>query len=241
MAGLATNFFFGILRVSVLLALLGPEETVAGYGRTDLYTYTALSQALIAYTTLFGWYDLMNSVYTGEVANDLLKPMGFFQFWLARDVGRAMVAFFLRGVTIMVIYSLFFEMVHPTSVEQWTAVAITLVLCLLVSFTFRFLLNLSAFWTPNARGIGRFGFVLCLFFSGFLMPLSFFPAWVQQLAYLTPFPYMLNVVVEIYLGKLTGAALLQTLLLQTLWALGLFLVGQWGLRTAVKRLVILGG
>ncbi len=240
-AGLVTNFFFGILRVSVLLAILGSQTSIEGYGRADLFTYMALTQMMIAYLSLFGWYDLMNAVYTGEVANDLLKPIGFFSFWLAQDGGRAAVAFVLRGVTIMALYSLFFEMAHPGDVGHWAAVCLALVLAWLVSFTFRFLLNLAAFWTPNARGIGRFGYTIAGFFSGFLMPLAFFPAWVQTLAALTPFPAMLNVVVEVYLGHLTGQALAQALLWQTAWAVGLYVTGQMVLRSAVKRLVILGG
>jgi ABC-2 type transport system permease protein len=241
MAGLVTNFFFGILRVSVLLAILGSQERLEGYGRAELFTYMALTQALIVYLSLFGWYDLMNAVHSGEVATDLLKPMGLVSFWLARDVGRAAVALLLRGITIMALYALFFEMVHPTSLGQATAVAISLVLALLISFGFRFLLNLAAFWSPNARGIGRFGFTLSWFFSGFLMPLAFFPAWVQQIAYLTPFPYMLNVIVDIYTGQLTGSALWATLLVQLCWAGLLLALAQVVLRTAVKRLVILGG
>jgi ABC-2 type transport system permease protein len=225
----------------VLLALLGQQEMLEGYGRAELFTYMALTQALIVYLSLFGWYDLINAVHTGEVATDLLKPMGLFQFWLARDIGRAMVAFLLRGLTIMALYDLFFELVHPTSLGQWAAVALATILSLLVSFAFRFLLNLAAFWSPDARGIGRFGFVFAWFFSGFLMPLALFPEWVQRLASLTPFPQMLNVVVEIYVGKLAGPALAQALLGQAFWAVLLVALGQVVFRTAVKRLVILGG
>ena len=111
----------------------------------------------------------------------------------------------------------------------------------LVSFSWHFLVNLAAFWVPNARGIGRFGFIVAWFFSGFLMPLRFFPEWVVRLAYLTPFPHMVNTVVNVYLGDLTGQALFQALLFQALWAVALIALGQLVLRAAVRRLVILGG
>lgn len=82
-AGLITNFGFGWLRVSVLLALYDGRSIVAGITETDLYAYVALTQAVITYLAIFGWFDLMNSVYTGEVGSDLLKPMSYFRFWLA--------------------------------------------------------------------------------------------------------------------------------------------------------------
>ena len=240
-AGLVTNFGFGWLRVSVLLALYGDRPVVAGITVTGLYAYVALTQAVITYLAMFGWYDLMNSVHTGEVGTDLLKPMNYFQFWLAQDAGRAAVAFLLRGVVIMGLFSLVFPLTYPDTFFQWLALATAVCLSWLVSFTYRFLINLAAFWTPNARGIGRFGFIAAMFFSGFLMPLRLYPDWLQTVCRWTPFPHMLNTVVEVYLGILQGPALWQALLMQLVWAIGLAALGQILLRTAVRRLVILGG
>lgn len=236
-----TNLFFGLLQAAVLLALYGERDTVAGLSTQDIITYTGLTQAAIVYLSIFGWYDLMNAVHSGEIAGDLLKPMRLFTFWLAQDLGRALVGLVLRGLTIMVIYALFFDITYPASLAQWLALALTLALSWLLSFAYRFLVNLTAFWSPDARGIGRFAFMVILFFSGFLMPLRFFPDWVQTLAYLTPFPHMLNTVVEVYLGVLSGPALLNALLAQALWAVGLIALGQWVLARGTKRLVILGG
>lgn len=241
LAGLATNFFFGLLRAAILLALYGEREVVAGMTTQDVITYTALTQAVIAYLSLFGWYDLMNSVHSGEIAADLLKPMSLFNFWMARDFGRAAAAVLWRGITIMLLYSLFFDLTVPQSAGQWLALWAAILLSWLVSFSWNFLINLAAFWTPNARGVGRFGFLVAWFLSGFLMPLRFFPSWLVQLAYLTPFPHMLNSVVEIYLGILQGKDLLLALLMQMVWAGLLIALVQLVLRTAVRRLVILGG
>jgi len=240
-AGLVTNVFFGLMRVAVLLALYGERRVVEGFTVQGVVTYTGLTQALITYLSIFGWYELMNSVHRGEVAADLLKPVNYFSLWLAQDAGRALVNLLLRGLTIMVIYALIFDLAYPQSVAQWLALTLSLVLAWLLSFAYRFLVNLAAFWSPDARGVGRLGFVVVLFFSGFLMPLRFFPEWVQTLAYWTPFPHMLNTVVEVYLDVLTGPALAQALALQAAWAVGLILLCQLVLGRAVRRLVILGG
>ena len=240
-AGLITNFGFGWLRVSVLLALYNGRPAVEGITVSGLYAYVALTQAVITYLALFGWFDLMNSVHTGEIGADLLKPMSYFNFWLAKDAGRAAISFLLRGVVIMLFFGLVFPMTYPADFGQWLALATAVLLSWLVSFTFRFLINLAAFWTPNARGIIGSGYVLSWFLSGFLMPLRLFPDWLQTLAHLTPFPHMLNTVVEVYLGILPGTALWQTLLTQLVWAVGLAVLGQIVLKTAVRRLVILGG
>ena len=240
-AGLITNLFFGLLRVAIFLALYGERQEVAGMTVQDVITYTGLTQAVIAFLSLFGWFELMDSVHSGEVAADLLKPMNYFTFWLAKDLGRAAVNLLLRGLTLMFLYALVFDLTYPTGLGQWLALAASLILSWLVSFSFRFLVNLAAFWTPNARGVGRFAFVTSWFLSGFMMPVRFYPEWLIRLANLTPFPTMLNTVVEVYLGVVDGAALAQALLLQLAWFAALAAASQLVLRAAVRRLVILGG
>ncbi len=240
-AGLATNFFFGLIRVAILLALYGDRQVVEGYTVADIITYTALTQAVIAYLGMFGWFDLMNSVHTGEIATDLLKPMSFFRFWLAQDLGRALVNFLLRGIGVMILYGLLFELVYPKTAVQILATILTLILSWLVSFGWRFLINLAAFWSPNSRGAIRLGFTLSWFFSGFLMPLRFLPDWVQTIANFTPFPHLLETVVNVYLGIYTTPELIQALLTQAVWAVSLIALSQLVLQAGTKRLVILGG
>jgi ABC-2 type transport system permease protein len=215
LAGLATNFFFGLLRAAILIALYGTAQEVAGLS--------------------------LQGAVSGDISSDLLKPMRYYTFWLAKDLGRALASFLVRGVTILVAYALVFDVTFPTSAGHWLAVGVSLVLSTMISFSWRFLVNLSAFWTPDARGVGRFAFILSWFMSGFLMPLRFFPDWFVQLCHLTPFPATVNTVVEVYLGVLTGPEMVQAMGFQLLWFLILLIACQITLRAGVRKLVIQGG
>jgi ABC-2 type transport system permease protein len=241
LAGLVTNFFFGILRAAILVALYDTQPVVEGISLQEAITYAALTQALIGYLSLFNWFDLMETVYTGEIATDLLKPMNYLSYWMARDLGRAVMQLIFRGLVLIAGYALLFDLAWPQNLSQWFAIGLAIIFSWVLSFLWRFLISLSAFWTPNARGILRFFFTLSWFFSGFLMPLRFFPDWVIKLSYLTPFPHMLSTVVETYLGVLQGPELMQALIAQVFWIICLFLAAQLALRAGVRRLVILGG
>ena len=241
LAGLITNVFFGLIRASVLVALFGQQSEVSGYTVTSIITYTGLSQALIAYLMLFGWYDLMDGVHTGEISTQLLKPLSLFRYWLAHDLGRAIAHLFLRGVSIMLIYELMFDLTYPKDLGQWLALLVSLFFAWWLSMVWRFLVNLAAFWSPNAQGFGRLLFFAANFFSGFMMPLGLFPDWLQTLCYLTPFPYMINVVIEIYLNIITGSELVFLLALQLIWILGLSLISQFILTMGIRKLAIAGG
>ena len=240
-AGLVTNLAFGVMRVAVLLAILGDRAQLEGFDEAGLITYVALTQAVIGYMSLFGWYDLMNSVHSGEISNDLLKPAGFLQLWFARDVGRAAVNFFFRGILFMVFFEIFYDLRYPGSALTWLVLAVTLVNGLLISFAYRFLINVTAFWTPQALGIIRFGFIISWFFTGQLMPLRLFPEWVQTIARWTPFPHILNSIAELYAGLLSQQEMLLMLLQQIGWIVILFAACQVALRAGTKRLIILGG
>ncbi|HKJ26815.1 MAG TPA: ABC-2 family transporter protein [Anaerolineales bacterium] len=241
LAGLTTNFFFGLLRAAIMIALYQNRDVVAGYDLPMAITFTALGQGMIAYLSLFHWYDLMYTVYSGEVATDLLKPVGYFRYWLAKDFGRAVSAFLTRGVTILIAYELVLDLVYPQGWKGWLYFAAAILLGWLVGFGFRFLVNMISFWTPNAAGFGRFFFLSAYALSGMLMPLAFYPEIVQKIAYITPFPQTVYVPIEIFLGLLNESQIWNALGRQALWAVGLILAGQIVQRAGVRRLVVQGG
>jgi len=141
MAGLATNFFFGIIRAAILVALYDTRLSVAEISLQGAVTYAALTQAIIAYQSFFGWTKIMDTIYTGDVSSDLLKPIGYFRLWLAKDLGRAGVNIFLRGITLMLGYTLIFDMTKPRGGWQWLALGASIFLSWLLNFAWRFLIK----------------------------------------------------------------------------------------------------
>ena len=241
LAGLSTNLFFGLIRAAVMVALYGPNREVDGMSIQDAITFTGLTQASIAYLSLFGWFEIIFSVKSGNIAADLLKPVDYFKYWMAQDLGRAGVNLVTRGLTIMAFYALVFDITVPNSPIQWLTLISAMFLAWLVSFAWRFLINLSAFWVQDAIGFSRFFFALSWFLSGFLVPLRFLPAWFVKICYLTPFPHMVTTPIDIYLGLKTGPEALLALLAQTIWVLILIVIGQIVLHIGIHRLVIQGG
>ena len=240
-ASLVTTLFFGLLRAYVLVALFGQQEVVAGISLQGAITYSGLVQGLIAYLAIFGWYDLMNAVDSGEISTDLLRPTAFFNYWLSRNLGHSMAQLLMYTLPLMFIYAFIFDIIWPRSLIQWVAFIISLLLSWLVTFAWHFLVNLASFWTPNARGISIFVYGFVSILSGFAMPLRFYPDWFIQFAEWTPFPMMVNLCIEIYLGVIPEQDLLWHLSQQLAWAVILVTIGQFVLRAGLRRLVIQGG
>jgi len=240
-AGLATNLFFGLLRALLLIALYGNAQEVNGLSLTGAITYVGLTQSMIAYLSLFGSNELTDSIYSGAIGADLLKPAPFFVICLGRDFGKSLVNLGGRGILFMLLFSLFFPVIVPQGLGVWLTLTVSMILAWLISFSWRYLVSLAAFWTPDARGILRITGTLSQLLSGFIMPLRLLPHWFSSLAQFTPFPSMVNNSVEIYLGTVQGAQSWNVLWLQAAWVVVLIGLSSLVFRAGIRRLVIQGG
>ena len=103
------------------------------------------------------------------------------------------------------------------------------------------MVNISAFWLLDYRGVGTLAQVLWTFLAGFVMPLALFPPAVRSVSEALPFAGMLQTPVDIFLEQYHGLALAGVMLRQLLWALVLLLLGRWLLAAATRKLVVQGG
>lgn len=241
LSGLFTNLMFGFFRAAVLIALYDEQTIVNGLSIRGAITYAGLTQAVIGLLSFFHWYELMHTVYDGKVGSDLLKPVNYFLYWLGNDLGRAFGSLIIRGIPLFLVFSLFYDIVLPTSLLKWSVFILSLFFALLISFSWRFMVNLASFWTPNALGIGRFAFGLSWIFSGFYFPLALFPEWLANFSRLTPFGASVYIPIQVFIGNIQGTALVEGLLIQIFWILILTALDQVILAQGLRKLVIQGG
>ena len=240
-AGIWTNTVFGFLQAYILLALYESRDEIGGYGPTDAVTYVWFAQGTLAMVWAFGWFELALRIRTGDIATDLTRPLDPLRYWLAFDLGRAGYHLVFRGIPPFVIGMLFFEIRLPESAATWFWLAPSLTLAVVVSFAYRFLYNLAAFWLLDYRGVAALAGGIALFCSGFIIPLPFFPDWLEAVLRLLPFAAMVQVPVDVFLEQVSGAELAGVLLLQAAWAAILLGVAHLTLGAALRRAVIQGG
>src|SRR5438128_2187581 len=173
LAGLLTNAFFGYLRAAVFVAVYQNANTsnVGGYDAQAAVSYSWITQAMIMIVALWNWWDVEETIRSGDVVSDLSKPFVFLGFWLARDLGRAAYFTAFRAVPILLVGQVLFGLHWPSSLGAWSAFLLSVVLAVLVSFGWRFLLNVSAFWTTDARGLGALALAATMFLGGVVVPI----------------------------------------------------------------------
>jgi ABC-2 type transport system permease protein len=237
LAGLFANTVFGLLRAAVLTAVL-VQRQVGGYDVPTAITYVWIGQGLIAVVMLWGDTELSRRIRTGDVVLDLGRPWDLQAALLATDLGRAAFAVLARLLPPVAIGALLFGIRWPQRASTFLLFATAVVLAVVVSFGIRFLLNATAFWLLDARGVlgvwGAAGGVL----SGLVIPLAWFPAWAQQLLSWTPCPAIFQIPIDVFLER--GSAL-DHLAAQAVWAVLLFALGRVVLHRGIRRLVVQGG
>ncbi|MEN3357997.1 MAG: viologen exporter family transport system permease protein [Mycobacteriales bacterium] len=241
-AGAFTNTVFGVIKLFILLAVARQAGgAVAGYDAAALSTYTWAAQGLISAVWLFAWTPIATRVRTGDVAIDLARPAHPVAVWLAEDLGRAGQAALFRFAVPMVIGGLIFGLRLPTRWPTVPLFVLSSALAVVISFGCRLLVNLAAFWLLDVRGAVTLYVVANNVLSGLLVPVAFFPGWAERAAYMTPFPWMLQVPTDLLVERRVGAGALGAVAAQAGWAAALLALATWTLARGTRRLVVQGG
>jgi len=232
---------FGFLRAFVLLAVVAERGSVGGLGPADVATYVFVSQGLIAAVGSFNELELGERIRTGAVVVDFHRPVDLERYWLFEDLGRVAYQVAARGLPPLLAGALVFHLRVATSALVWAAFLVSVALAAVVSFALRFVATLTGFWVLDARGAVQLMAALSIFFSGFLVPVNFFPTWLADVAYALPFVAILQLPLDIFLGTTSGAEVLGVLAVQAAWGIAVLGLGRMVLTRATRKVVVQGG
>jgi ABC-2 type transport system permease protein len=239
LAGMFTNSVFGLVHGAILVAALhAAGRDIGGYNARDALTYAWLAQALIGPMAIFRWTEISERIRSGDIAIDFARPADVQQWWLFDDFGRAASAVVFRSIPQFLVGAVLFTLVYPSPPWRWLAVASSVALAILVSFTLRFLSNLAVFWTFDERGPMQVHALLLVGLSGMSVPLVFFPSWLGTPLRALPWAATVQTPVDVWLGNGNTAVLLA---LQAFWFVVLLAVGRVVLARAHRKLVVQGG
>ncbi|MFD7260827.1 ABC transporter permease [Streptomyces sp. NPDC059874] len=244
-AGVFTNTVFGFIVAYTYIALWGERPGLGGYDQAQALTFVWVSQSLLAAGALIGGgfqEEIQERVRTGDIAVDLYRPADLQMWWLAADMGRAAFQLVGRGVVPLLAGSLVFTLALPDEPVRWLLFLVSVALGLVVSFAVRYLLGMVAFWLMDGSGINMMATVVSIFFSGMLLPLTVFPGGFGEFVRVLPWSAMLQVPVDVLMGKHAGAGgAAEALGFQAGWALVLLGAGRLLQAAATRKVVVQGG
>jgi ABC-2 type transport system permease protein len=239
-AGAFTNTVFGFINVAILLALFKQRAHAGGYDAQDAITYVWVTQGLLMPVAIFGWFELALRIRSGDISIDLCRPLDVQLSGLAFDLGRALFDLLFRGIPPLLVGALVYGLRTP-SAPLAVAFLVSVTMAVALSFCFRFLYNLAAFWLLDYRGAAMMALLVSWLLSGLYAPIGLFPDWLKTIAQVLPFSGMIQVPVDVWLGKHQGLALAGVLAVQATWIVLLLGAGRAVFAQAVRRVVVQGG
>ena len=241
-AGALANSVFGAVKAAVLVGTVGSAGgAVAGYDPAQAATFAWVTQALLAPVAVFADDEVARRVRTGDIAVDLARPVDPQLAAWAGDLGRAAFTLLPRGLPPLLLGALTTGLSLPGAPAPYVLGLLCTAVAVSVSFAARWLVNLTAFWLTEIRGVLVLYTVLATVLTGLAVPVAWFPPWLGSLAAATPFPSMLQTPIDVLLARATGAEALRLLGVQLGWLAGLLLAGRVLLRAGASRLVVQGG
>ena len=240
-AGVITNTIFGFILAYLLLAVFRERHTVGSFDARDAVTFVFVNQGLLMVIGIFGNLEMAERIRTGDVAVDLCRPYDFQAWWIAVHYGKAPFYLLFRGVPPYLLGAIVFDLRLPPSVPMACAFLGSVALAVGVAAAYGFIVQSTAFWLLDVRGPNQIAWIGAQFLGGTYLPIVLFPDWLEQLARVLPFASMIQLPVEVFLGKHTGVDLLGVYALQAAWLVALVLVGRVLLARATHKLVIQGG
>jgi ABC-2 type transport system permease protein len=250
LAGVATQLWWGGIKVMVLAAFYPPE---AGAGvplsLSNAITYVWAAQALFALMPWTADPDVAQAVRSGSVAFDSVRPVDPYAFWFARSAGWLVARALPRALLLGVVAGFGFRALGlgawawqaPASPVAGLAFCASLGLAVLLSTAALMWINVAVIALLDERGINALAAPVILVLSGNLLPLGLYPDAMSRFLELQPLAGILDIPLRIYFGALSGRALALGLCLQAFWTCLLVLVGRVALAAALRRLEVQGG
>jgi ABC-2 type transport system permease protein len=249
LAGFATQCWWGGIKVMILAAFFGAATAATPMSLEHAITYTWVAQALLALLPWIGDPEVAQSVRSGAVAYDRLRPLDAYALWFARGAGwtlarvlpRAALMFIAAAVVLPLLGLSRWGWQPPIDGAAGLLFALSLGLALLLSTALLMLINIAVLATLNDRGIQALTTPLVIVFSGNLLPLALFPDALQAALRWQPFAGLLDTPLRLYFGQLRGADAVAALALQGAWVVGFVLLGRALMARTWRTLEVQGG
>jgi len=245
LAGMSTQFVWGTMEILLYRAfwLEHPERFPMGIEALSAYIW--LQQAFLTLFALWNWdFDILESVKTGAVSYELLRPADLYSMWMARAMGTRLSRAALRMFPVIVVSILLpapYGLRLRISPAVFGLFLLSMALMLLVVCAYSLLVYALTFYLTDPNGIMVLSVSTADLLGGAIVPLPFMPDGLRKFAELTPFASMQNVPLRIFNGDIPMAEIPGVMGLQVFWIVVLISAGVLLTRNGLRRAVILGG
>jgi ABC-2 type transport system permease protein len=214
---------------------------IGNMGWSDMQGYLLISLFTSALISGSSEFRVSRAIWTGNIAVELVRPVDYQRANFAITIGNGMA----EGVLVAAIGLVFAAAIGfstpPSRPVTWLYFALAMIFSFTIKFLIVYIFGLFTFWTTSGMGLAWIRKGLTDFFSGAIIPLSFFPGWLQGIADFLPFRGIVFVPGTIFIEKMPEAQIYLSFALDIAWIVGLWYLAKLIWHFAMRKVTIQGG
>ncbi|MGC9365578.1 MAG: ABC transporter permease [bacterium] len=239
------NLFSAVAMITVQYflwsAVFSGQSQIQGFNFSDMISYIVVIWAIYSFiNTQSVSYDIQNQLLNGDIGYDFLMPLSLYFYYLIRFYSQKILNLVIIGLPVF-IFSIMFFNINLTGSLNIIFFLLSVQLSFFISYNISFLVGLLSIFFKNIEGFIQLEKFLKLLLSGALVPLAFFPDWVERITTFFPYRYVNYIPSLIFIGKINSDEILTSFFIQLVWAVSLSLVASLFFRKIRNKVVIFGG
>lgn len=245
LAGISTQIFFGIVYISVYVAFYESDSNNLPLELSQLVSYLWLNQSF--FSLIYMWYkdkEIINLIKTGNIAYELCRPQDIYLMWASKLLGERLSKVALRLLPVILFALLLpspFNLDLSTSILRFILFIVSLIFSSVLVTVLILLYHIICLFTLDEKGIVNMFMVVSDILSGLVIPIPFFPTYLQKITNILPFRYVSDFPFRLYVGNIGVNEGLISLIVQLIWIVILIVIGSLLMKKALKKAVIQGG
>lgn len=230
-------------------SLDGVNSVINGFNFKEMIAYLVMVN-LFTFVTFDGstLWTINEEIRKGTISMAFTRPISYRKRFLASNLGSVFVMNLMLGIPCFVIAYTVFILLGFIVVESIWAFLIHIILFFIaqllasvINDVINYIFGVLCFYTSSGWGINQIMRVIVSFFSGTLVPLSFFPGFFGEIVNILPFAGMAQNPVLILLMKVDLINSLKLIGLSLFWWIILEIIGMLLFKVASKKVTVQGG
>jgi ABC-2 type transport system permease protein len=228
------TFWIGALKGSTTLPAEWTFSTITSY-----YFLLIIATALL--TAHIEEVVAKEDIQEGKLVKYLLKPFSYFwvNFFIETPF-RVLQGSMAIFESFLLVY--FFKVNFAFSTD-WSILFLSFIITILayfLSFIFKMIVGLLAFWLIDIHGFYQLVDVTLLVFAGYILPINLLPGFLEKLSYILPFSYMIYFPITAFQGKFQIFQLFQIISVQIIWLLIFYFLYRMLWEKGLKKFTAVG-
>lgn len=244
-AGIVTQFFFGFVYIMVYIAFYKSGGKNIPMTLSQMVTYIWLGQGFLALINQYARdHELFKLVRDGGISYELTRPKNLYFMWYFKVLGQRLASVTLRVFPLLIITFILpspYNFSLPSSFSIFIVFFISLFIGTLLITGLVVLYPIITLHTMNEKGIVNMIITISDILSGLIVPIPFFPLFLQKISKILPFQYISDLPFRIYVGNISIENGIYGIIIQLFWLIVIVLLGQVLLTKSMKKIIVQGG